>query len=70
MSVNIKKKDRRLKRLFINGINDQEITIERVKELTATKNTSDVSSRQVLSWAKYIEIQRSQKVQRRVKSLT
>ena len=36
------------------GLNDETITVEIVKELTALKDTSEVSSEKVLIWAQMV----------------
>ena len=53
--------DRRLGEQFINSPNDKNITAEKIKELTALKDTSGVSSEQVLISAQRVEVQRLQK---------
>ena len=42
--------DRRLKKLFINGQNNENNIDEIIKELIALKDTSEVSSEQLLMW--------------------
>ena len=49
-----KEKDRRLKEQFINGINDDNIA-EIIGELIALKKTNEVTSKQVLAWARRVE---------------
>ena len=44
---NYKEHDRFLKIQFINGINDEEITQEIIKELSAQRNTRDIDSEHV-----------------------
>ena len=56
-----KEYDRRLKEQFINGLDDETIIVEIIKELTALKETSEVSSEQTLMGAQRIEAQRAQK---------
>ena len=56
-----KERDKRLKEQTINGINDQVMMAEIIKEPTAIKVTSEVTSELVLSCAKKIEPQQSQK---------
>ena len=41
-------------------MNDESITAEIIKEMMVLKDTSEVSSEQVLAWAKRVEAQRSQ----------
>ena len=43
-----KENDKLIKEQFINGINDEAMTNEIIKELTSIKNTSDVPNTQVL----------------------
>ena len=48
-----KEKDRRLKDQFINSINDyddNDMMTEIMRELTAIKNTSEITSKQMLCW--------------------
>ena len=47
-----KERDRRLKEQFINGINDDDMITENIRELTVIKRTNEITSKQVLSWAK------------------
>ena len=49
---NYKEHDTELKEQFINSINDEDITQEIIKLLTAQKNTGEIDSEQVLMWAK------------------
>ena len=50
---------RRLKEQFINGIDDEEIMQDIIKELTTQKNTQEIDSEQVLLWAYRVEAQRA-----------
>ena len=52
---NYKEHDGHLKDQFINGINDEEIMQEIIKELMAKRNMSEIDSEQVLMWAQRIE---------------
>ena len=52
--------DRRLMEQFINGLDDEVILEEIIQELTALKDNSEVSSDEVLMWAKKVEAQRAQ----------
>ena len=54
--------NRRLREQFINGLNDEDITAQITKELTALQYTSKVSSEQVLFGPREVEVQRPQKV--------
>ena len=53
--------DRRLKEQFTNMLDNKNIIEEIIKELTALKDTSEVSSERVLMRAQYIEEQRGKK---------
>ena len=55
MNVNIKKEK------FINDINYQAMMAKIIKELTAIKDSSEITSEKVLSWVKRIAAQRSKK---------
>ena len=59
---NYKECVRQLKEQFINGINDEIMTAEIMKELTTIGKISDITSEQVLSKAKRVEARRDQKV--------
>ena len=43
--------DKKLKEQFINGIKNQTVTAEIIRELTAWKDMSEVTSKQLLSRA-------------------
>ena len=49
------KKNERGKYQFINRINDEIVTKEIIKEVTTIRETSDITSEQVLHWAKRLE---------------
>ena len=51
--------DRQLKEQFINGINDNDMMIEILREWAAIKKTNELSSEQVLAWARRVEAQRA-----------
>ena len=55
-----KENDRHLKEQFINGINDDDMTVDVIKELTTKKDMSTIISEQVLLWAKLIRAHTSQ----------
>ena len=57
-----KETDTHLKEQFINGLNDDFINREIIKELTAINYTNSVTSRQALEWAKILEMHRSEMV--------
>ena len=58
---NYQQDDRKCKEKNINGINNNVLTSEIIKELTAIKNTRKVTSEQVLAGAGRTEAQKSQK---------
>ena len=58
---NYKEHVRRLKEPFINGLDDNEITQEIIKELTTQRNAQDIESEQVPMCAQRVESQRAQK---------
>ena len=43
-----------LKEQFINGLDDETIIVEIIKQLTALKDTSEVSGEQILIWAQRV----------------
>ena len=47
-----KEKGRQWKEHFINRLNDNNMLVEIIKELTQTEGCKDVASYQVLAWAK------------------
>ena len=53
-------KDRTLNEQFINGINDDGMMTEIVRELTTRKMTSEITSELVLCSARTVETQRAQ----------
>ena len=52
---------RRLKEQFKNGINNDDMMTEIIRELTAPKKTTEVTSELVLCWDRKVEAQRAQK---------
>ena len=52
--------DRQLKEQFIHGLNDKCMLDEIIRELTAKNNNEQVTSEDMLVWAKRIEVQRAQ----------
>ena len=52
IECNYKETDRQLKEQFIHGLNDNDMLVEIIRELTKTEEGSDVASKQVLVWAK------------------
>ena len=57
MNGNTEKRDRRLKDQFINGIVNDDVMIEIIRELTILKTMNDITSEQVQNWAKRVEAQ-------------
>ena len=53
--------NRGLKEQLINGLNDETITDEIIKELTVIKDTSKLSAEKVLVWGQTVEVQREQR---------
>ena len=52
-------KKKKIKRTILNGINDDDDMItEIIRELTTFKKISEVTSKQVLAWARRVEAQR------------
>ena len=47
--------DRQLKEQFINGINNEMMTTQKIKDLTTVRKTGDITNKQVLDWAKRVE---------------
>ena len=50
---------RRLKEQFMNGMNNEATTAKITKELAALKDTTEVSSEEVLVWDQRVETQRA-----------
>ena len=55
-----KEKDRKLKEQFTNGINDDDMMTEIIRELTTIKKTKEVTCQQVFTRTRKVEIQRVQ----------
>ena len=55
--------DRYIKEQFINGLNDDGMIVEIIKELTSINDTRPVTSEQVLAWARRVEAERAQNSQ-------
>ena len=51
---------RKLKEQFIHGLNDNEMLVEIIRKLKKTKEDKNVTSEQVLAWAKGVEAKRAQ----------
>ena len=56
-----KEYDRQLKEQIINSLDDENMVEEIIRELKALKDTSEVSSEQILLWIQRVETQRAQK---------
>ena len=51
---------KQLKEQFIHGLNDKNMLEEIIKELTTVKSNDQITSGNVLVWAKRVEAQRTQ----------
>ena len=61
--LNYKKHDRWLKEQLINEINYEMMTAEIIKKPSSNKRKlGDITSEQVFSWVKRVEVQRAEKV--------
>ena len=60
VEYNYREVDRQLKEQFINGLNDNDMFAEIIRELTKAKESVDITSEQVLGWAKRVKAQREQ----------
>ena len=56
---NYKEINRQLKEEFIHGLNDSDMSIEIIKELTKIEESDNVTSEQVLVWARRVKAQKS-----------
>ena len=54
-----KKMDRQLKEQFIHGLNGTEMLGEIIKEITKVCENEEITSENVLSWAKRVKMQRA-----------
>ena len=54
-----KEKNRSLKEHVINGINNDDMITEIIRELPAVEKYSGISRRQILAWTRRIEAQRA-----------
>ena len=61
MNAVIKKKIENSKKQFINGINDNDMMTEPIRELTLIKMTNKISSEEELCWVRMAEVQKAQK---------
>ena len=62
MEHNYKEVDRQLKEQLIHRLNDSEILAEILRELTKSDENMIILSEHALTWAKRVEVQRSQAV--------
>ena len=60
VKCNYKEIDRQLKEQFINGLNNMEMLVEIIRELTKCEENITIHSENVLIWAKRVEAQRTQ----------
>ena len=54
VECNYKEIDRQLKEQFIHGLNYNDMLVGIIRKLTKTEESKDVTSEQVLAWAKKI----------------
>ena len=57
-----KETNRILKEQFINGLNDNSMTREIIKELTPLSGMSSATGNQILAWAKRVKAQRQYRI--------
>ena len=60
VECNYKELDRQLKEQVIHWLNDNDLLVEIIRELTKTKECTTVTSEQVLIWAKRVGAQRGE----------
>ena len=60
IECNYQEVDRQLKEQFIHGLNDKNMPEEIIKELTKVRGVDQITSGNVLAWAKRVEVQRAQ----------
>ena len=60
IECNYQEVDRQLKEQFIHGLNDKNRLEEIIKELITVKSNEQITSGNVLAWAKRVEAQRAQ----------
>ena len=58
VECNYREEDRQLKEQFIHRLNDNDMVKEIIRELTKAEESVDITSEQVLGWAKRVEAQR------------
>ena len=49
--------DRQLKEQFMHGLNNDDMMMEIIKELTKTEETVNMTTEQILAWARRVEAQ-------------
>ena len=59
---NYKECDRQLKEQFIHGLGDKDMLDEIIKELTKRSSNNPSSGKDILRWAKCMEVQRAQAI--------
>ena len=52
VECNYREVDRQLKEQFIHGLNNNDMLTEIIRELTTAEESVDITSEQVLDWAK------------------
>ena len=57
---NYKEIDSQLKEQFIHGLNESDLSIEIIQELTKIEENDNVTSEQVLTWTGRVEAQKAQ----------
>ena len=60
VECNYKKVDRQLKEQFVHRLSDNDMLAEIIREFTKAEESADITSEQVLGWAKRVEAQRAQ----------
>ena len=55
VKYNYKEVDRQLKEQFVHGLNDNNMLAEIIRELAKGEESADITSEQVLGWAKRVE---------------
>ena len=60
VECNYKEIDGQLKEQFTHRLNDNDLLVEIIRELTKAEESAAVTGEQVLIWAKRVEVQRAQ----------
>ena len=60
IECNYKELNRQLKEQFMHGINDTDMLGEIIRELTKIQENTEITSENMLCWAKRVEAQRAQ----------